>query len=55
MGTKIQLQTSKGDITIEVTRGWAPNAADRFYNLVKIGYFDDTAFFRVGAKLPLQP
>jgi peptidyl-prolyl cis-trans isomerase A (cyclophilin A) len=29
-----------------VTRDWAPNGADRFYNLVKIGYFDDAAFFR---------
>lgn len=38
--------TTKGDFVIEVTREWAPHAADRFYNLVKIGYFDDAAFFR---------
>ena len=32
---------------VEVYRGWAPNGADRFYNLVKNGFFDDTRFFRV--------
>jgi len=32
---------------IEVTRSWAPRGADRFYNLVRAGYFDDVAFFRV--------
>lgn len=39
--------TSKGDFVIEVTRAWAPNGADRFYNLVKNGYFDNCRFFRV--------
>jgi peptidyl-prolyl cis-trans isomerase A (cyclophilin A) len=43
----VKFETTKGDILIKVTRSWAPNGADRFYNLVKIGYFDDTAFFRV--------
>ena len=38
--------TTKGDFTVEVHRDWAPNGADRFYNLVKIGYFDNIAFFR---------
>lgn len=38
--------TTKGDFTVEVHRDWAPNGADRFYNLVKIGYFDNVAFFR---------
>ncbi len=32
---------------IEVTRAWSPNGADRFYNLVKSGFFDDTRLFRV--------
>jgi peptidyl-prolyl cis-trans isomerase A (cyclophilin A) len=41
-----QFSTTKGDFVIEVHRDWAPHGADRFYNLVKIGYFDDTAFFR---------
>ena len=44
---KAQLDTTKGKITIEVTRSLAPNGADRFYNLVKSGYFTDIAFFRV--------
>jgi peptidyl-prolyl cis-trans isomerase A (cyclophilin A) len=39
--------TTKGDFVIEVHRDWAPNGADRFYNLVKAGFFDDTRFFRV--------
>ena len=44
---KVKLATTKGDMTVEVNRAWSPNGADRFYNLVKIGYYDDTAFFRV--------
>ena len=44
---KVKFNTTKGDFTIEVTRAWAPLGADRFYNLVKIGYFTDIAFFRV--------
>ena len=44
---KIKLKTTKGDVIIEVTRAWAPNGADRFYNLVKIGYYDGVVFFRV--------
>jgi len=43
----VKFTTTKGDILIDVTREWAPNGADRFYNLVKIGYFDDVAVFRV--------
>lgn len=44
---RVKLETTKGDVVIEVLREWAPNAADRFYNLVKIGYYDGTRFFRV--------
>lgn len=43
---KAKFETTKGDFTIEVTREWSPNGADRFYNLVKIGFFEDVAFFR---------
>lgn len=43
----VHLDTTKGPIVIDVTRSWAPKGADRFYNLVKIGYFTDVAFFRV--------
>jgi peptidyl-prolyl cis-trans isomerase A (cyclophilin A) len=38
--------TTKGDIVIECHRSWAPSGADRFYNLVKLGFYDDTRFFR---------
>ena len=43
----VKFETTKGDMLIDVTRSWAPNGADRFYNLVSIGYFDDIALFRV--------
>jgi peptidyl-prolyl cis-trans isomerase A (cyclophilin A) len=43
----VKVETTSGDFIIEVEREWSPNGADRFYNLVKIGYYDSTAFFRV--------
>jgi len=43
----VQMETSKGDISIEVQREWAPRGADRFYNLVRAGYYDDSRFFRI--------
>jgi peptidyl-prolyl cis-trans isomerase A (cyclophilin A) len=39
--------TSKGLFVVTVHRDWAPNGADRFYNLVKNGFYDDVRFFRV--------
>jgi len=44
---KAQFNTTKGKFVVEVTRSLAPNGADRFYNLVRSGYFTDVAFFRV--------
>lgn len=44
---RVKLETTEGPVVIEVTRAWSPNGADRFYNLVKIGFFEDIAFFRV--------
>jgi len=43
---KVLLATSKGDITIEVHRDWAPIGAQRFYELVQAGYYDQARFFR---------
>lgn len=43
---KAKFTTTKGDFVVEVHRDWAPNGADRFYNLVKLGFFDDERFFR---------
>ncbi|HJN77146.1 MAG TPA: peptidylprolyl isomerase [Myxococcota bacterium] len=39
-------ETSKGSFTVSVDRSWSPTGADRFYNLVDNGYYDDIAFFR---------
>lgn len=44
---KAKFDTSKGTFVIEVHRDWSPNGADRFYNLVKSGFYNDTRFFRV--------
>jgi peptidyl-prolyl cis-trans isomerase A (cyclophilin A) len=43
----VKMSTTKGDIVIHVTRAWAPLGADRFYNLVKGGFYTDASFFRV--------
>lgn len=43
----VRMETTKGPLLIDVTREWAPNGADRFYTLVREGYFTDVAFFRV--------
>jgi peptidyl-prolyl cis-trans isomerase A (cyclophilin A) len=43
----VGFDTSVGTFVIQVTRAWAPKGADRFYNLVKHGYYDGARFFRV--------
>jgi peptidyl-prolyl cis-trans isomerase A (cyclophilin A) len=44
---RARFDTSKGSFVIEAHREWAPLAADRFYNLVRNGFYDGTRFFRV--------
>ena len=44
---RARFETNKGVFVVAVTREWAPLAADRFYNLVKNGFYDDARFFRV--------
>ena len=43
----VELVTTEGPVVIDVARAWAPKGADRFYTLVRSGYFTDVAFFRV--------
>jgi peptidyl-prolyl cis-trans isomerase A (cyclophilin A) len=44
---KVVFETTKGNVTIECERKYSPNGADRFYNMVKGGFFTDIAIFRV--------
>jgi peptidyl-prolyl cis-trans isomerase A (cyclophilin A) len=44
---KVKFDTTKGAFVVQVTRAWAPIGADRFYNLVKNGFYDNVRFFRV--------
>ena len=44
---KVHFDTSKGEVVVAVTRSWAPLGADRFYTLVKSGFYDGERFFRV--------
>ena len=40
-------KTTAGTFTVAVTRAWSPRGADRFYNLVKHGFYNGAEFFRV--------
>ncbi len=44
---EVTFKTTAGDFVVAVTRAWAPIGADRFYNLVKHGFYNDASFFRV--------
>lgn len=46
---RVKIETSAGDFVIESHRDWAPRGADRFYELVRGGFFDDSRFFRLVA------
>jgi len=47
--SRIVLDTSKGRMVLEMRREWSPRGVDRFYNLVKYGYYDEARFFRIRA------
>lgn len=47
--SRVRLETTKGTLVLELQRAWAPHGVDRFYNLVRAGYYDDTAVFRIRA------
>ncbi len=50
----VKLETSKGDLVVKVVRDWAPKGADRFFSLVKNGFYDDCRFYRVLPKYIAQ-
>jgi len=50
----VKFVTTKGDFVVHVTRAWAPNGADRFYNLVKHHFYDGNSFFRVVPNFVVQ-
>src|SRR5262245_34470152 len=43
----LRFETTKGAFVVELVREWGPIGADRFYNLARLGYYDDTRFHRV--------
>ncbi len=51
---QVKFQTSKGEFIIEAHRDWAPRGVDRFFSLVRVGFFDDSRFFRVRAGFIVQ-
>jgi peptidyl-prolyl cis-trans isomerase A (cyclophilin A) len=48
--SRVRIETSKGAFILEVNRAWAPRGADRFLELVRARFFDDSRFFRVREK-----
>jgi cyclophilin family peptidyl-prolyl cis-trans isomerase len=44
---RVKIETTAGNFVIEVHRNWSPHGADRFYELVRDGYYNDSRFFRV--------
>jgi homoserine O-acetyltransferase len=44
---QVRMETTKGKVLLEIRREWAPYGADRFYNLVRYGYYDQAPLFRI--------
>ncbi len=51
---RVNLDTSKGAVVVEVTRAWAPHGAEHFFELVKTGYYDGDRFYRVVPRFVVQ-
>ncbi len=51
---QVRFRTTKGDFVAEINRQWSPRGADRFYNMVQVGYFQDTAIFRAVSNFMFQ-
>jgi peptidyl-prolyl cis-trans isomerase A (cyclophilin A) len=51
---RVTLDTSKGAVVLEITRGWAPHGADHFYELVQNRYYDGDRFYRVVPRFVVQ-
>jgi len=52
--TRVRIETSKGSFVLEANRQWAPRGTERFLELVRAGFFDDSRFFRVREKYIAQ-
>src|SRR5262245_49405062 len=44
---RARIENTRDTFVIEVHRDWAPHGADRFYSLVRAGFYDTCRFFRV--------
>jgi homoserine O-acetyltransferase len=51
---RVRLDTTRGIILMEMRRAWAPRGVDRFYNLVRHGFYDQAPIFRVRAGMWAQ-
>lgn len=50
----VQLETTRGTVAVEIHRGWSPHGVDRFFSLVRAGFYDGVAFHRVIAGFMCQ-
>jgi len=51
---RVRMETTKGDVVLEIHRDWAPRGADRFYELVQQRFYDGARFFRVVPRFVVQ-
>ena len=50
----LRFETTRGVFVLRLVRDWGPVGADRFYNLARLGYYDDTRFHRVNSNYIAQ-